>query len=190
MSREVLINDLRAKGAQQVDTLWREARAEVERFRAEAAARVVAERNSCDLTGREASQALHRQRAMAARRRAGEIITRAEQRLSGRLYGLARNLLDGEWPGYRATLLADLSAELPPGDWGLVRVNPIDAVFAGQLFPAAKIAADPEVLGGLEVTGRDGSVTIDNTLNTRLERSWSRLLTEMLRELRRDDATG
>jgi vacuolar-type H+-ATPase subunit E/Vma4 len=184
MSREVLINDLRAKGEQQIDTLWREARAEVERFRTEALERVTVERNSCDLTGREARQSLQRRRAMAARRRAGEIITRAEQELGDRLYGLARGLLGAAWSGDRATLLAGLAAELPPGSWGRVRVNPVDVVAVGPLFPAAEIVPDAKVLGGLEVSNRDGSVTIDNTLNTRLERSWSRLVPELLRGLR------
>lgn len=184
MSREVLISDLRARGGQQIDTLWMEARAEVERFRAEAAARVTAERNSCDLTGREASKTLHRRRAMAARRRAGEIITQAEQELSDRLYGLARALLGGDWSGNRATLLAGLAAELPPGNWGRVRVHPDDVVAAGKLFPPAEIVPDAEVLGGVEVTSSDGSVTIDNTMNTRLDRVWSRLLPELLREVR------
>lgn len=191
MSREVLINDLRAKGAQQIEALWREAREELERYRAESAALVTVERNSCDLSGREATLALHRQRAMATRRQTGEIITRAEQQLSDRLYELARNLLSGsDWSGDRATLLADLTAELPPGSWDRVRVNPVDAVTASQLFPAAEIVADQEVLGGLEVTGQDGSVTIDNTLNTRLDRVWPRLIPELLQELRQDDATG
>jgi vacuolar-type H+-ATPase subunit E/Vma4 len=184
MSREVLINDLRAKGEQRIATLWQEARDEVERFRAEAVARVSAERHNYDLTGREARQSLHRRRTMAARRRAGEIITRAERELSDRLYGLARSLLGGAWSGDRATLLAGLAAELPPGSWGWVRVNPEDLVSAGQLFPAAELVPDPEVSGGLAVTSREGSVTIDNTLNTRLERAWFQLIPELLRGLR------
>lgn len=184
MSREVLINDLRAKGARQIESLWREAREELERYRAESAARVTVERSSCDLTGRETSQALQRRRAMAARRRAGEIVTRAEQELGERLYELARNLLGGDWSGDRSALLAELAAELPSGSWERVRLNPADLAAAGQLFPTAAMVPDPEVLGGVEVTSPDGTVTIDNTLNTRLERAWSRLLPELLREVR------
>lgn len=190
MSREVLIHDLRAKGEQQAETLWREARAEAERFRAEAAARVAAERNSCELTGREASQTMHRRRTMAARRRAGEIITRAEQELSDRLYGVARGLLGSEWSGDRAPLLAGLAVELPPGSWERVRVHPLDVAAAGRLFPQAEIVPDAEVLGGVEVSNLEGSVTIDNTLNTRLDRLWSRLVPELLREVRPDGAAG
>lgn len=184
MSREVLINDLRAKGAQQIDAFWREARAEAERYRAESQARVTVERNSCDVTGREARQSLQRRRAMTARRRAGEMTTRAEQELGERLHGLARELLGGAWSGDRATLLAGLAAELPPGSWGKVRVHPADVGVAGRLFPSAEVVADPEVRGGLEVTSPDGAVTIDNTLNSRLERAWSRLVPGLLRGLR------
>jgi vacuolar-type H+-ATPase subunit E/Vma4 len=184
MSREILINDLRAKGAQQVESLWREARAEVDRLRLEAEARLAGESASCERAGREASQSLHRRRGMVARRRAGGIITRAEQELAERLHGLALSLLPTAWAGERGELLAELAAELPAGDWGVVRVHPEDGTLVTTLFPEAEIVIDDQVLGGLAVTSRDGSVTIDNTLNTRLARIWSRLVPELLRELR------
>lgn len=190
MGRDVLINDLRAKGEQQVEGLWREARAEAERLRSEAAATLTAERGRCDLARRQAGEAVHRRRAMAARRQAGAIITRAEQELSDRLADLSRELLGAAWSGDRAALLAGLVAELPAGDWGRVRVHPEDVAAAGRLFPQAEIVADTEVKGGLEVTSSDGAITIDNTLNSRLARIWPLLVPALLREVRQDAPTG
>lgn len=190
MSREVLINDLRSKGELRIESLWREARAEAERWRSEAAARVAAERLRCEQAGREGGQAVQRRRTMAARRQAGMIISKVEQELSGRLYGLALGLLVSACSGDRAALQAGLAAELPGGDWGKVRCHPEDVAVTGALFPAAAIDADPRVLGGLEVTSRDGGMIIDNTLTTRLERIWPRLLPELLREAREDGASG
>lgn len=189
MSREILLNDLRAKGEAQRTALWLEAQAEAERLRAEAAQRLTAELARCELAGDEVGRAVHRRRAMAARRQAGALIARADQELSDRLYLLARELLAGDWPADRPALLAELAAELPPGDWTQVRVNPADQTNAAQLFPRHEIVADPQVLGGLAVTNRTGEVTIDNTMNTRLVRIWSGLLPELLREVK-DGALG
>lgn len=190
MSREVLILDLRARGEQQVETLWREARAEVERFRVETAEQLAAELKRCELAAWEGGRAAQRRRSMSARRRAGEIITRAEQALGARLYDLARQLLTGSWSGDRGELLAGLAAELPAGEWGRVRVHPDDAALVTRLFPRAEVIGDTQVEGGLEVSSRDFGVTIDNTLNSRLARIWSRLLPELLREVRQDAPTG
>jgi vacuolar-type H+-ATPase subunit E/Vma4 len=188
MSREVLINDLKAKGEQQIAGLWREAREEVERFRAEAEQRLTGEQDRCNLAGTEAERAVQRRRTMAARRRAETIITRAEQELNARLLTLAREMLDGEWPGDRANLLTRLAAELPPDGWGRIRVNPADAGTASALFPGAAIVSDPQIPGGLVATSRDDRVTIDNTLSTRLNRIWSRLAPKLLQEASKDAA--
>ncbi len=190
MSREVLIKDLRAKGEEQIATLWREAREEAEKFRAEAERRLAGEHDRCDLAGREAERAVQRRRTMAARRRAEAIISRAEQELNGRLFDLARELLKGEWSGDRARLLARLASELPPVEWRRVRVNPVDAGTASELFPQAEIVPDPRIPGGLAAISRDGRMTVDNTMPTRLERAWSRLVPEIMREVASDVAPG
>jgi len=188
MSREVLINDLRAKGEEQIATVWREAREEAEKFRIEAARRLAGEHDRCDLAGREAERAVQRRRTMVARRQAEALVTRAEQELSERLYSLARDLLSREWSGDRVDFLARLAAELPPGDWVRIRVSPVDTEAASKLFPQAEIVAEAGIAGGLIATSRDGRVTIDNTLSTRLDRAWSRLAPELLREVTQDAA--
>lgn len=190
MSREVLIKDLQAKGEEKIATVWREARAEAERFRAEQQQRLAGEHDRCYLAEREVRQSVQRRRTMAARRQGEALVTKAEQELQDRLFKLALDLLDGGWPGGRQQLLTRLAGELPPFDWGRIRVNPADRDITANLFPGAEIVTDPEISGGLEATSRDGGITVDNTLSTRLLRAWPRLVPELLREAKRDVATG
>lgn len=190
MGRELLISDLRAKGEEQVATLWRQAREEAERFRLESERDLAAQLGRRESAELEAVQAVHRRRAMAAHRRSAAITTRAEQALSDRLYALARTQLGQAGVGERAAWLAGLAAELPAAAWARVRVNPADAAAARALFPQAEIVADPAIPGGLEVSTADESVCIDNTLNTRLARAWSLLVPELLREAARDETAG
>jgi len=188
MSREVLIEDLRAKGEERIAAIWREVREEAGKFRAEAEQRLAGEQDRCDLAAHEAERIVQRRRTMAARRKAAALVTRAEQELRERLYSLALEQLSGVWSGDRAELLARLAGELPPGDWGLVRVNPADTATTAKLFPGAEIEPDPQIPAGLAATSRDGRITVDNTLSTRLERAWPRLAAELLREVVEDAA--
>jgi vacuolar-type H+-ATPase subunit E/Vma4 len=190
MSREVLIKDLRAKGEGQIAEIWRETRAEVERFRAEQERRLAGEHDRCYLAEREVRKSVLRRRTMAARRQCETLVIRTEEELHDRMFILARKMLGGEWVGDRQRFLARLAGELPPGDWGRIRVNPADHEAARNLFPKAEIVGDPEIPGGLEAAEPDGSVSIDNTLTTRLLRAWPRLVPELLREAKRHAETG
>ena len=190
MSREVLIRDLQAKGEEQIAALWREAREQAEEFRRRAEERLAAEGDRCSLEARTAGQAVRRKHLVAAQRRSAAVVTLAEQEVADRLRGLASEALPRLTGTDRAGLFSRLAAEVPPGDWGEARVNPADADAAAKLFPGAKIRPDASVSGGLDLTSRDGRITIDNTLEKRLERIWSRLAPELLREVANDAEAG
>jgi vacuolar-type H+-ATPase subunit E/Vma4 len=81
-------------------------------------------------------------------------------------------------------LFRALISELPPDAWSSVRVNPDFVSLAARCFPDAEIIPDASLSGGFKVTSADGSLTVDNTLSTRLERLWPELLPEILAELK------
>lgn len=127
-----------------------------------------------------------RQRAIMAgtSREASLIRLRAEHSLSLRLHERARICLkqltgdDGE------RIFRTLAAELPALPWHTIRIAPGDVALASGHFPNATIIADEAVAGGLKVATADGSLIVDNTLETRLERMWPDLLIQLMAELR------
>ncbi len=127
-----------------------------------------------------------RQRALLSKaaREAALIRLRAEHALSLRLYRRARiclKQLRGEDAG---RLFRTLAAELPAVPWHTLWTNPGDTVLASAVFPGALIIADETLTGGLKAATAEGSLTIDNTLEVRLERLWPDLLPQLMAELR------
>jgi vacuolar-type H+-ATPase subunit E/Vma4 len=127
-----------------------------------------------------------RQRTLRTRavREASLIRLRAEHALSLRLYERARSCLKQLRGGHAEQLFLALAAELPAVQWQRVWVNPVDTVLASGCYPGASIVADDTQAGGLRATTADGGLTIDNTLETRLERVWPDLLPQLIAELR------
>jgi hypothetical protein len=82
------------------------------------------------------------------------------------------------------TLFRGLVAELPPAAWRTVCVNPDVVSLAAGCFPDAGIIVDEALSFGLKVTTADGSLSVDNTLGTRLERLWPDLLPQLMADVR------
>lgn len=127
-----------------------------------------------------------RQRAIMAgtSREALLIRLRAEHTLSLRLHERARICLKQLTGDERERIFRTLAAELPALPWHTIRVALGDVVPASGLFPDATIIADEAVAGGLKAATADGSLIVDNTMETRLERMWPDLLTQLMAELR------
>lgn len=125
---------------------------------------------------------LRRQKGTVARQIARGLLLDAEARLAARLRHLAHEQL----PALALTegCRERLFAELPSVDWDEVRVAEGDLAAARQAFPHSRATAVPEIYGGIAACG-DG-ITVDNTLEKRLERGWDDLLPDIMAEIRKE----
>lgn len=183
MSYRELIDALQRECEEKVRKIWQEAEAEAERVRADASKRIEEAREGRDKSQSSALKVMTESILSESSGRARVSRLVAEKELSDRLYGIALNSLHhlrGE--GYK-DIFSMLVNELPQCNWGEVKVNPQDRVFAKTFFPEDEVVTDPAVTGGLEVTGKEG-LRVVNTLEKRLERIWSEILPEMTGEVR------
>ena len=184
MGQSELLTALRRTGEEQAEAIRAKEAAEAEAVRRAAAARIEelrqAHEGHCAAAGAE-----RRHRIMAeALRQAALIRLRGERDLALRLRQRAGACLVQLRDGGDGTLLAHLAAELPPATWAEIRVAPADTAPAAHLFPQALITAAPDITGGLVAMTRDGSLTVVNTLESRLEKGWPDLLPELVAEIR------
>lgn len=184
MGRRELLEALQHEGRETMAAIAVKAAAEEERLKS-----AVEERS--EVLRRE--HELQRERLCGARQRtlrskgaheAALIRLRAEDALAQRLYTRARICLkqlrgDSSEPLFRA-----LAAELPAIPWHTIWTAPADAVPASDIFPGAAIIPDETLSGGLKAAAADGSLTVDNSLEKRLERMWPDLLPQLIAELR------
>jgi vacuolar-type H+-ATPase subunit E/Vma4 len=189
MGYRELIEALRSEGEEKIRAIRQEAEAEAEALRTKAAReieRIRAEhdrqqsKDVADLSGEALAEAAARARA---------IRLRAEQELSGRMARLARASLAQLRDDRYAETFAALVRELPHHPWAVARVNPADADMAKAFFPGAKIVPDGAIIGGLEVSDRDGKIRVVNTFETRLKRSWPEIFPGLVRELEKSVET-
>ena len=109
---------------------------------------------------------------------------RAEHALGLRLQERARSSLQALVSDDAEKLFRSLAAELPAMPWSTISASPGDALCAAALFPDATVIPDTTISGGLKAATADQSLTVDNTLEKRLERLWPDLLPPLLAELR------
>lgn len=184
MGRHELLDALQREGQEKMAAMTLTAAAEEERLRTDAEQRRMEVRRK-----HEAERDLHcsnRQRTQIAKaaREAALISLRAEHALALRLHEHARRSLAHLGGENASRLLSILAAELPARAWQRVWTTPAGCAPAALLFPDATIIADPALSGGLKTATADQSLTVDNTLETRLERLWPDLLPVMIEELR------
>ena len=184
MGHRELLTALRRKGEEQAADIRQRAGAEEGEIRAGAAAR--GEELRQEYERRRSTGCRERRRAIVAEaeREASLVRLRAEHELALLLRELAGRCLAKLREGEYGTFLGELAAELPDTVWGTVRVNPLDADRAAALFPGAAISPDPAITGGLEAVSADGSLTVVNTLESRLDKGWPDLLPLLVAELR------
>lgn len=109
----------------------------------------------------------------------------AEMALEERLRMLAQQMLPMLANADRAALWKSLREELPAAEWTACKIHSADQQMADRDFPAADIACDETLGGGMIVTTADGMIRIDNSLSCRLLRAWPELLPKLLDELRK-----
>jgi len=184
MSYRELIDALQKECEEKSRKIWQEAEGEAARVRADAAKRIEEGREGREKSQSSALKILTESILSEAWSRARACRLVAEKELSDRLYGIALNSLHHiRGKGYK-DIFSALVNELPQCDWGMVKVNPQDKVFAETFFPQDEVVTDPAVTGGLEVTEKGGSVRVVNTLEKRLERIWPEILPAMTDEVR------
>jgi V/A-type H+-transporting ATPase subunit E len=176
-----LIAALEKECEEKILKIRRDAEAEAEKIRGETAKRIEMMREECD---RNLSAALRKQTGMVlsgamAAARAARLA--AERELSARLYRCAREALPSLRNGRYGEVFEGLVRELPPGEWEVVKVRPGDEGLAGKFFPEAEILKDGGIIGGFEVTAKNGAIRIINTFEKRLERAWADMLPEIMK---------
>jgi len=190
MSSKELIESLRRSGDEKIRLLRQEAEREAEAFRTEATRKIVELRRQYEArldaaTGEETVHAL-----AEAGNKARAIRLSAEQLLSERLLAISRTLLQQvRNDGYPA-VFEKMAIELPSLAWNLVRVHPADVGLARKYFPEAEIIPVENFTGGMDVTIRDGTIRVINTLEKRLERAWNELLPLMVKDVYREVGDG
>ncbi len=183
MSYRELIDALNRECDEKMRGIRQEAEAEADKIRAEVLRKT-----------REMKESYGRERSFAARTRSDSILSeardtaranrlRAEQELSGRLYQVAVRSLPHLRDERYGDVFLSLVRELPPDPWEVVKVNPADRDVVTGLFPDSEILGESGISGGVEVIGAKGSVRIVNTFEKRLERAWTEILPEIMRDV-------
>jgi vacuolar-type H+-ATPase subunit E/Vma4 len=185
MGRRELLDALKREGLENMAVIAARGNADEERLRAGFYERLAELRREYE--GQCELQCSELQRAIISRAERDAALSRlrAEHKLSVRLHEQACSGVMQMGADDPEALFRALLAELPPESWRSVRVNPETASLAAARFPTAEIGIDPLLSAGFIVTAEDGSLTIDNTLSTRLERLWPELLPALLAEIRR-----
>lgn len=183
MTREGLIEELRRKAAEDAQGLWRDARAKADALRLEAERAVADERRTVTAETAAAIRRLTIAASAAAERAARDHRVRESGALAERLYGLARAELPGLREAGAEAGLAALAAELPALEWRRLRVNPTDESAVRRLFPKADVECEPTIAGGLCAEADGGHISVDNTLEARLEMAWPDLLPGLIRSI-------
>lgn len=185
MGRRELLDALQREGRETMAAIAARGKTDEERLLAGFDERVAELRRGYEQQRALRCSELRRSIISRAERDAALIRLRAEHQLSLRLYGQACSGVMQMHADDPEALFRGLLAELPPESWRSVRVNPDSASLAADCFPAAEIIMDPLLSGGFIAIAADGSLAVDNTLSTRLERLWPELLPALLAELRR-----
>jgi len=181
MSASTLIDELRRKSHEDLDSVWQKARTDAEgrRMAATQAFEEQRKQSAQELAAKAAE--FERAAALEAEAAARGIRAAAKSALADRLHRLAIATLSDFRKSDYPRLFASLKAELPDRTWQRVTVNPADENLAKQQFPESKIASDPAINGGFNVECEGGRVRISNTLEARLENAWPEILPGLMK---------
>lgn len=184
MGRRELLEALQRDGREKLAAITGRRTAEEERLRVEFASKIDVLKQEHE-TQRELLCSGHKRQILAkAEREAAMIRLRAEHALALRLHECARNSLPQLYQHGAERLFPLLAAELPTMPWQTISTAPGDTSRAAALFPTATIVPEPTLAGGLKAALAENLLTVDNTLETRLEKLWPDLLPQLLADLR------
>lgn len=185
MGRTELLAALQRDGQEKMAAINGRRAAEEERLRAETANKIGLLRQEHKVKRELLCSARQRQILAKAGREAALIRLRAEHALGLRLHACACNSLPPLYRRDAARLFPLLAAELPSLPWQTVWTTPADTSGAAALFPAATIIADVALAGGIKAALAENILSVDNTLEKRLEKLWPDLLPQLLADLRK-----
>lgn len=185
MGRRELLEALRREGEQTMAAIAAKGAADEEELRNTAVTRREELRQEHEQQCARLCEERKRSLIAVALREAGLIRLRAEHAMALRLRRQADGCLARLCRDNRREFFAALAAELPNETWQTVRVSPGESAIAAVRFPGASVIADEAVSGGIAAATADSGLTVDNTLETRLERLWPELLPSVMAEVRR-----
>ena len=181
MGCEELIGSLRKEAGEKVLQIRREAEEEAVKIRTSASLRLEALRQ--DNASKRSVEEEAAKMLLEAEKRVRMIRLTAEDKLSARFFSLAASSLYRlRGDGYD-DLFGKFVSVLPPLAWQTVKVNPADHALAKKFFPEAVIVTDGAITGGLVVEAEEGRMKVINTLDKRLEKSWSQMLPDLLHDI-------
>ena len=183
MGLEELINTLKKNGHKQIEDIWQQARAEADSMRQQTAETIAR------ITKEHADQL-----AAACQKSVKSIVAEADIKARKKklfAYQELEEILRAEALKQLSTLrelnyenvFAQLVEELPDGLWEKIMVNPSDVELATKFFNKDSVKPDPAITGGLIAVNADGKIVVDNTFEKRLERKWSQILPEIIKNI-------
>lgn len=184
MGRNELLAALQRDGREKIAAISERRAAEKERLRAEIARKIDALRQEHEVKRELLCSARQRQILAKAGREVALIRLRAEHALALRLHACACNSLSSLYADDTERLFQLLATELPSLPWQTIWTTPADTSRAAALFPAATIIADAALAGGIKAALAENTLSVDNTLETRLEKLWPDLLPQLLADVR------
>ncbi len=183
MAHPTLADTLRRKADDDVEAVWRQARADADRRGAERERAAAARRATAAQELADGKTRLLREAAAGAEDQARTIRAAAKAALADRLHRMAVEALPQFRDEAYAARFAALAAELPTRPWQRVTVNPADEALARRHFPCAQVACDPAIVGGMDVDMEDGRVRVSNTLEARLATAWPEILPGLMKDV-------
>jgi len=182
MGYQELIVSLRKRSLEDLKALEEEARREVESYRERLFSEFELKRK--EILNKAEERALKEVSSIlfTAKRESQTLRSMAMNKLSERLYRLARDSLKELRSEDYEEVFESLVREIPSFKWSRVYVNPSDEELAKRYFPDTLILKDKAISGGLRVESEEG-VIVDNTFEKRLERLWPEILPEILKEV-------
>lgn len=183
MGLEELLRTLRKKERQQIEEIWEAAQQEAESLRHQVADAIAGITQKHDEELAAACRHSMRSIISKASARTREINLFACRALEQKLRRTAaRQLPLLRRQGYDA-VFTELVNELPQKDWERIVVNPADTQRAALFFREEIIFPDPAVSGGLLAVAANGRITVENTLEKRLELKWLKIFPALLEKL-------
>jgi len=183
MGNGEFIEALRREGEEKIRTICREAEAEAERIRGDAAGRISRIRENIERAHFIALKEQTGATVVEAEREARMILLSAEKELSGRLHEVSVKVIARLREKRYPEVFDALAQELPCYNWQVVRVNPRDEERARDYFPGSEIITEEGITGGLDVMDKEGNIRVVNTFEKRLENAWIEILPELIKDV-------
>lgn len=186
MGLEELIKTLRTNQQSKIDEIWQATKAEAASLQEQTSGAIAGMTESHTDSLVCSCQKSIRTIISEATSRAREIRLMALESLRNSLYEAAVKQLRSLRNDDYEQIFEKLVQELPSQNWETIVVHPQDVNIAKNFFNTCDIQADPSISGGMIALSAEGGITVNNTLEKRLERNWSSLFPTIAREMEKE----